>query len=102
MNSDIAVPLLLSRVRRLKVPLQGPLLVALAYLLGAEGAFYIGTLSDQIYIAGSPLSARTEDRSRRREPLDSFSIVRPRTAGRSLLTSLPGRLPRFHGPPFPR
>src|SRR6476660_7071422 len=30
MNSDIAVPLLLSRLRRLKVPLQGPLLVALA------------------------------------------------------------------------
>src|SRR5262249_24509371 len=49
MNSDIAVPLLLSRVRRLKVPLQGPLLVALAYLLGAEAAFYIGTLSDQIF-----------------------------------------------------
>src|SRR5262249_32692135 len=49
MNSDIAVPLLLSRVRRLKVPLRGPLLVALAYLLGAEAAFYIGTLSDQIF-----------------------------------------------------
>src|SRR5262249_22256891 len=49
MNSDIAMPLLLSRVRRLKVPLQGPLLVALAYLLGAEAAFYIGTLSDQIF-----------------------------------------------------
>jgi len=49
MNSDIAVPLLLSRVRRLKVRLQGPLLVALAYLLGAEAAFYIGTLSDQIF-----------------------------------------------------
>ena len=49
MNSDIAVPLSLSRVRRLKVPLQGPLLVALAYLLGAEAAFYIGTLSDQIF-----------------------------------------------------
>jgi signal transduction histidine kinase len=49
MNSDIAVPLLLSRVRRLKVPLQGPFLVALAYLLGAEAAFYIGTLSDQIF-----------------------------------------------------
>src|SRR5262245_436559 len=49
MNSDIAVPLLLSRARRLKVPLQGPLLVALAYLLGAEAAFYIGTLSDQIF-----------------------------------------------------
>lgn len=49
MNSDIAVPLLLSRVRCLKVPPQGPLLVALAYLLGAEAAFYIGTLSDQIF-----------------------------------------------------
>src|SRR5262249_42183144 len=49
MNFDIAVPSLLSRARRLKVPLQGPLLVALAYLLGAEVAFYIGTLSDQIF-----------------------------------------------------
>src|SRR5262245_5769529 len=49
MNFDIAVPSLLSRVRRVKVPLQGPLLVALAYLLGAEAAFYIGTLSDQIF-----------------------------------------------------
>ena len=49
MNFDIAVPSLLSRVRRLNVPLQGPLLVALAYLLGAEAAFYIGTLSDQIF-----------------------------------------------------
>ena len=49
MNFDIAVPSLLSRVRRLNVPLQGPLLVALAYLLGAEVAFYIGTLSDQIF-----------------------------------------------------
>ena len=29
--------------------LQGPLLVALAYFLGAEAAFYIGTLSDQIF-----------------------------------------------------
>ena len=49
MNFEIAVPSLLSRVQRLKVPLQGPLLVALAYLLGAEVAFYIGTLSDQIF-----------------------------------------------------
>src|SRR5215469_11552630 len=49
MNFDIAVPSFLSRVRRLNVPLQGPLLVALAYLLGAEVAFYIGTLSDQIF-----------------------------------------------------
>lgn len=29
--------------------LQGPLLVALAYYLGAEAAFYIGTLSDKIF-----------------------------------------------------
>jgi signal transduction histidine kinase len=49
MNFDIAVPTFLSRGRRLNVPLQGPLLVALAYLLGAEAAFYIGTLSDQIF-----------------------------------------------------
>src|SRR5262245_9459373 len=49
MNCDIAVPSLLTRVRRLNVPLQGPLLVALAYLLGAEAAFHIGTLSDQVF-----------------------------------------------------
>src|SRR5207253_3750458 len=29
--------------------LQGPALVALIYFLGAEAAFYIGTLSDQIF-----------------------------------------------------
>jgi signal transduction histidine kinase len=49
MNSDIAVPSLMSRVRRWKLPLRGPLLLALAYFLGAEVAFYIGTLSDQIF-----------------------------------------------------
>src|SRR5499427_104820 len=48
MNSDIAVPLR-SRARRWKLPLRGPLLLALAYFLGAEAAFYIGTLSDQIF-----------------------------------------------------
>jgi signal transduction histidine kinase len=48
MNSDIAVPLR-SRARRWKLPLRGPLLLAVAYLLGAEAAFYIGTLSDQIF-----------------------------------------------------
>jgi signal transduction histidine kinase len=31
------------------VPLQGPVFVAIAYYLGAEAAFYIGTLSDQIF-----------------------------------------------------
>jgi signal transduction histidine kinase len=30
-------------------PLQGPILVALLYFVGAEVAFYIGTLSDQIF-----------------------------------------------------
>jgi signal transduction histidine kinase len=30
-------------------PLQGPVLVALLYFAGAEAAFYIGTLSDQIF-----------------------------------------------------
>jgi signal transduction histidine kinase len=48
MNSDIALPLM-SRMRRWKVPLRGPLLLALSYFLGAEVAFYIGTLSDQIF-----------------------------------------------------
>jgi integral membrane sensor domain MASE1 len=30
-------------------PLQGPILVAVLYFVGAEAAFYIGTLSDQIF-----------------------------------------------------
>jgi signal transduction histidine kinase len=48
MNSDIAAPSR-SHTRRWKVPLRGPLLLALAYFLGAEAAFYIGTLSDRIF-----------------------------------------------------
>jgi integral membrane sensor domain MASE1 len=45
-NSDVA---LLSRVRNSPPTLSGPLLVALIYYLGAQAAFYIGTLSDQIF-----------------------------------------------------
>jgi signal transduction histidine kinase len=30
-------------------PLQGPALIAIAYFIGAESAFYIGTLSDKIF-----------------------------------------------------
>src|SRR5499427_4231073 len=36
-------------LRQAVKPLQGPILVALLYFLGAEAAFYIGTLSDQIF-----------------------------------------------------
>ena len=43
------VPEGLSRWRQSMVSLQGPALVALAYYLGAQAAFYIGTLSDQIF-----------------------------------------------------
>jgi signal transduction histidine kinase len=35
--------------RQASTPLQGPLVVAIAYYLGAEVAFYIGTLSDKIF-----------------------------------------------------
>jgi signal transduction histidine kinase len=35
--------------RQTFAPLRGPFLVALAYYLGAEAAFYIGTLSDKIF-----------------------------------------------------
>src|SRR6476620_3857715 len=38
----------LARARILLSHLQGPLVVALAYYLGAEAAFLIGTLSDKI------------------------------------------------------
>src|SRR5437667_1682374 len=48
-RSDIAVRAQLWRMRQAVAPLQGPMLVALAYFLGAEAAFYIGTLSDQIF-----------------------------------------------------
>src|SRR2546421_8755348 len=37
------------RLRPAAVSLQGPVLLALAYFLGAEAAFYIGTLSDRIF-----------------------------------------------------
>src|SRR5262249_2100868 len=48
-QSTIAARSLPLRVRHAAQPLKGPLLVALAYFLGAEAAFYIGTLSDQIF-----------------------------------------------------
>jgi signal transduction histidine kinase len=38
-------------------PLQGPILVALLYFIGAEAAFYIGTLSDQIFALFWPPNA---------------------------------------------
>ena len=47
--SDIAVEPLWSRVRHWTAPLHGPVLVGLIYYLGAQAAFYIGTLSDQIF-----------------------------------------------------
>jgi signal transduction histidine kinase len=40
---------MLSRMRFSIAPLSGPLLLAVAYFLGAQAAFYIGTLSDQIF-----------------------------------------------------
>ena len=40
---------MLSRMRFSIAPLRGPLLLAVAYFLGAQAAFYIGTLSDQIF-----------------------------------------------------
>src|SRR5215472_17450950 len=48
-HSDLAPPSTVSRMRHAMVPLQGPLLVALMYFVGAEAAFYIGTLSDRIF-----------------------------------------------------
>src|SRR5436190_2016047 len=49
MKSQLAARLSQSPLRRAAAALQGPLLVALAYFLGAEMAFFIGTLSDQIF-----------------------------------------------------
>jgi signal transduction histidine kinase len=49
LNSHLAAPSSVARWRAASVPLRGPLLVALAYFLGAEAAFLIGTLSDKIF-----------------------------------------------------
>jgi integral membrane sensor domain MASE1 len=46
---DIAARKRLWRLRQAVSPLQGPILVAFAYFLGAETAFYIGTLSDEVF-----------------------------------------------------
>jgi signal transduction histidine kinase len=48
-NADVSARTPWERVRQAAISLQGPVLVALAYFLGAEAAFYIGTLSDRIF-----------------------------------------------------
>jgi signal transduction histidine kinase len=48
-NSDAAAELTRTRLRVSITPFYGPLLLALAYFLGAQAAFFIGTLSDQIF-----------------------------------------------------
>jgi len=48
-NSDRGAPLSRWRVRQSMAMLQGPFVLALAYFVGAEAAFSIGTLSDQIF-----------------------------------------------------
>src|ERR1700752_2344354 len=47
--TDVVSQSILSRMRFSIAPLQGPLLLAIAYFLGAQSAFSIGTLSDQIF-----------------------------------------------------
>jgi len=46
---DVVVRSSLAWLRDSTVSLQGPALVSLIYFLGAEAAFYIGTLSDRIF-----------------------------------------------------
>jgi signal transduction histidine kinase len=46
---DVALRSSLTWVRESAASLKGPALVALIYFLGAEAAFYIGTLSDRIF-----------------------------------------------------
>ena len=48
-NSDAAAELTRTRLRVSATTFSGPLLLALAYFLGAQAAFFIGTLSDQIF-----------------------------------------------------
>jgi signal transduction histidine kinase len=47
--ATLDVPQTISRTFNLPRRLPGPLLVALAYLIGAEVAFFVGTLSDRIF-----------------------------------------------------
>src|SRR5262245_35444921 len=47
LNSDAAAQL--TRLRVSSAVVTGPLLLAIAYFLGAQAAFFIGTLSDQIF-----------------------------------------------------
>src|SRR5947209_11091358 len=49
MALDAAPWTVLLGLRRALSWLQGPVLVAVAYFLGAQAAFYIGTLSDKIF-----------------------------------------------------
>src|SRR5262245_31220245 len=49
LNSAVTGPSRLPGWRGSLPPLRAPLLVALAYFLGAEAAFFIGTLSDKIF-----------------------------------------------------
>ena len=55
--TDVNAEAALARARFLLSHLQGPLLVALAYYLGAEAAFLIGTLSDKIFAPFWPPNA---------------------------------------------
>src|SRR5947199_1580417 len=48
-SADFSLRPMVTRLQYFTEQLHGPLLVALAYLLGAEVAFYIGTLSDHIF-----------------------------------------------------
>jgi signal transduction histidine kinase len=49
LKSDAAAQVIPTRLRASATTFSGPLLLALAYFLGAEAAFFIGTLSDQIF-----------------------------------------------------
>ena len=48
-SSELASQSVLSRLRQTAAAAQGPLLLGIAYFLGAQAAFLIGTLSDQIF-----------------------------------------------------
>jgi signal transduction histidine kinase len=48
-DSDVALRSSLTWLRESTASIRGPALVALIYFLGAEAAFYIGTLSDRIF-----------------------------------------------------
>lgn len=82
----------LPALRRAIKPLQAPFLVAVAYFLGAEAAFYIGTLSDKIFALFWPPNVIL---------FCALVIVPPRQWGLYIAAVLPAHVIAEHGVGMP-